>query len=297
MAMDTIRDQIELNEWEMKRGYSPPDVNSSEDVGKPPVSTVIPETAYYPGFGKHGKRINPQGIKYLIPYSSATIEVIRLLNDKAAYKYKDIVEAYKEPECREVIEQLLSHNIKDPAGTYNLLETFRTEGRMTDSIIETIRNRMEDKKIPPMALKTMEDFVLLGFNSEVDIKYKSPKVILEQNALFVALVTNAFTDSIGLDVPLYDANRLGDILSLFGSDPKTRAERRRKAKHIAFYKKHGFGNVHKQTLMDGAVCWYKARVNPGKSVDVWSKTPGMNQPRFSTLIAPYDYANGYPRPR
>lgn len=265
---------------------------------KPLVSTVIPETAYYPGFGKHGEKINPKGIKYLIPYASATIEVVRLLNDEAARKYNDIVDAYKEPECREVIEQLLSHNIKDPAGTYNLLETFRTEGRMTDSIIETMRNRMGDKKIPPIALKTMEDFVLKGFNREVDMRKLLPKVKLEgSDVLFVALLTNAFTDSIDLNVPLYDEKRLGDILSLFGSDPKTRAERRRKAKHIAFFKKHSFGNVHKKTLMDGAVCWYKARVDPGKSVDVWTKFPQMNESVFSTLIKPYDDANGYPRSR
>lgn len=290
----------DIEKWERERGFvqalptHEPKADTEKAVEKPPVSSLIPDTAYYPGFGKHGAK-RPLDDK-LIPYAAACIEIVRLLNDKAAFLYNQIVEVCKEPECDLLFATVMVHHVNNPRGSLKLLQTAQTRG-LEKSVEDEVRRRMGGQEPPPRLWKAMEDFVLQGFNCEVDIYNGCPKVTLaldKNRALFVALTTNALTDAIGLNVPLHDAIKPGSALPLFGVTPKSRAERRRKTKLVASLHKQGFGAASKQMLLKGAALWYKARVNPGKLIDVASEEE-IDPSKMSNMIEPYDEAVGYPR--
>jgi len=250
--------------------------DTQKAVEKPPVSSIIPEgTAYYPGFGKYGKNRWQRG--QLVPYAAACIEIVKLLNDKAASKYKEVVTAFQEPKVQAIWQNLQQKGL-------------------TAQFVADIHD------LPHVVDKAMEEFVLLGFNRGDDIKNGCPKVTLDSERsapLYTALATNAATDAIGVNVPLHDDTTPGSVLSLFGSDPKARPERRRKSKLIASFHKHGFGAVSKQTLHYGAELWYKSRVDPGKLVLVcdllYHEGKSMGESVLSRWIEPYDHATGYPR--
>ena len=272
-------------------------IHTLQKPEKTPVSSIIPEVAYYPGFGKHGKK-RPQDDK-LIPYAEACIEIVRLLNDRAAILYKKIVEVCKEPECQAIFGALLTDTFRQPDDTSRLLSALRSEGA-TKRVAEAMTNRMQGHKWPPELLKAMDDFVLHGFNRD---DFESPKVILDNSpSLFAALWMTAIFDTIpgNQPNPIGDRIKAGTVADLFGNDPKPRAKRRRKEKIIASFHRLGCGAVRKQTLMHGAELWYESRLYPGKLVLVCDELSRKNpkpieESTLSTWIKPYDDATGYPR--
>jgi len=275
--------------------------DTSKTTEKAPVSSIIPDgVAYYPGFGEHGKKRHPD--ERLIAYAAACIEIVRLLNDKAATLYNQVVQIGKEPECQEIFAKLKIHYQRRPYDTANLVETFRRDP-LSESASAEITVRMEGLHYPPTLKKSMGDFVLQGFNAPDDIRYDSPKVILDleiETPLGVALATNVYYDALGLNQPLYDYIKQGSVSDLFSSTPGPRHERRRKKSIIASFHKLGSGAVNKQTLIYGAELWYKCRVTLGKLVLVCDEI-SRNRPKpieesaLSRWIEPYDHATGYPR--
>jgi hypothetical protein len=246
---------------------------TEENAGGLPVSSIIPGgITYYPQLGKH-ESFTP----WLLPYAAACVEIVKLLNDTAVIKYKLVVEACKTPEIQALWESLKAAKLSNnELGIRNALQGFHT---------------------PVSLRKAMEEFVFHGFNREPDIEFKTPKVVFdERKALPIALFLNAVTDAFGVDVPQHDA--VNTLLYLFGSKPTNRRERRMKTSLRTLYRT-GFGleAVHKQTLMNGAEWWYKARVNPGKVVEVCNEFHLSNEPEVSRTIEPYDDAVGYPRHR
>lgn len=273
-------------------------IHTLQKPKKAPVSSIIPEVAYLPGFGKYGKK-RPLDDK-LIPYAAACIDIVRLLNDRAALLYKKIIEVCKEPECQAIFTILLSDTARQPADASRLLELLRCEGP-SERAGKTMGDHMQGHKWPPELFKNMDDFVLHGFNRDEDIE--SPKVILNNSpALYFALGMNAIFDTVAGDRAENTRERIkaGTVTDLFGNDPKTRPERRRKEKIIKSLHKLGFGEVRKQTLLHGAELWYGSRVNPGKLVIVCDEISRKSERTLevSTLsrwIEPYDRATSYPR--
>lgn len=264
-------------------------INVEKAANKAKVSSIIPELAYYPGLGKYGNK-RPLDDK-LIPYATACIEMVRLLNDKAAILYNNIVETCKKPEYAEVMAPLMLNTARKPYDSYELLETFQREGP-SKPIAEAIQERMEGHKWPPELWDIMSNFVLYGFNKD----YESPKVILDNSReLFVALSTSVFYDVVYGDQPIGEYVKAGTASELLGKTPNSRAERRQKKRLIEKFHHLGFGAVSRQTLLYGAEVWYKCRVNPGKQVLVCDELKLSNESILSKWIKPYDDATGYPR--
>lgn len=279
-----------MNEQE-RATQNPVDIGKS--ISKEPVSSIIPDLAYYPGFGKHGKKRHPD--EKLIPYAEACIDMVRLLNNKAAQLYDQLLQICNGPECQEIFTRLKLHSWRRPYDTACLLETFHRDGP-SKAVDEDIAERMGGLHYPPSLTKAMDDFILYGFNKTDDIKNEAPKVVLEDcYPLFIGLSTLAFYDALGLPEPLYNRVKQGSVSDLFGKDPASRPERRRKRKIIETFRSLGCGAVSKQTLLYGAELWYKSRVKPGKLVLVCDDLHISDPSILSHWIKPYDDATGFPR--
>src|SRR4030042_2359972 len=189
-------------------------VDTRETTEKAPVSSIIPDSAYYPGFGKHGKKRHPD--ERLIAYAEACIDVVRQVNDKAANLYIEVVRICKEPECQKIFANFKKHYQRRPYDTWNLVETYQCNP-LSESVSDEITQRMEGLHYPSRLTKSLEDFVLHGFNSPDDIRYQTPRVVyIEENPLSIGLVTIAFFDALGLSEQVYNIVKEGATSDLFG---------------------------------------------------------------------------------
>lgn len=249
-------------------------------------------------------------------YAVACLDIVLLHSDKANAIYREIVKGWELSGCQAILQ-----GFKQCLPETNAWKTKALKAREKDETfpdwpsiwLKTYLEYGTNNEDFCFLLDKVNEFILVGFNRQIDHDNEAWKVIPDTSPLLkgvIILRSQVEYAKVKLeDLNKYRPARIDgkpyDLNAIMADKPTAGPERQIYRMLTTIYKKYRFTLKHDTKLLKDADQWYKCRVEPGtieaylqELADLDSKGQKpiyADQGRISNDIAACDEATGYPR--
>ena len=244
----------------------------------------------------------------------ALLEIVLEESKQSRQAYKKILKKWKLPGNQELLNLTIKHCYTDfntRNYRYKTMEAFCKKlpiPELPASFCKAVDQQENDKDFQRL-IESVCHLVLVSFNSKKDLKEKCPKIEPEEAIGLIAVVAfRSMIDHCEIEPEYftrYQEAKIGDKNYDFNkvmNKPTTMEERRLKRSIVKIYKREGFTMCHDTTMLNGAMQWYKCRVDPG-DIEAYLDELSDLEPvpiikeraRVENDLALYDAVTGYPR--
>lgn len=155
-------------------------------------------------------------------------------------------------------------------------------------------------------LDSMDEFIFVGFNRQIDLDNETYKVIPDNSPLLksaIIFLSRAENAKVKPEDFRYRQTRIDGILydidAIMAEKPTADPGRNIYRTLINTYQQYGFKLKHNDKLLEYAELWYKSRVSPGTIEACRDEFANqgiyLERSNVETVIADCDRATGYPR--